>query len=431
VDIDSSIKHLFAGDELAEFLDRFFSKEAVEKKVREFSKERFTVASDEELAQYFVAMLSLSPLELLETESYTDEYRDSQVAANHFPSAIVFHGRGRAGFQFNLFIPYVGLRELWLMKPSSVAEYHCYARINEAEGGGAGTLEIPLAHAHDAEPEAILEQRERFVAPIREILAAQAAQIQVVMNDMPGRIASAIADRRSLHEVARRVQEVLAIPVLRRDGAPDPFPVPLERKIPPPLPGQTPARFGLRPPDFEYVLQVLRHVGATFERTPRTYRVHNEEELRDIVIANLNGHLIKSATAEAFSVAGKTDILVEFEGKAAFIAECKIWEGTKQLERAVRQLFGYTTWQDCRISVVVFNKHVRAFSKVMSRIRAAIKSSFNIKRQETTQRVNEWRFVIASPQHADAEVVVHVFAFDVFWTKGKSRRTKRQPSHHE
>jgi len=252
------------------------------------------------------------------------------------------------------------------MIPADSSDSHLYARISEIEGGGAGTVEVPLVHPHDAAPDAIRVQRERFISPIRSMLAAQANQIARVMDEVPSRVARSIAARRSLHEVALQVQAVLSVPIRRRDGVP---PVPLQRRIIPPAPGRVGAKYGLRREDYDYILQIVRHVGATFERTPKTYRVHTEEELRDMIAANLNGHLMKSVATEAFSVRGKTDILIEHEGRAAFIAECKVWNGAKQLTKAVRQLFQYTTWQDCKLSIIIFNKTVRAFRALCNRSR--------------------------------------------------------------
>jgi len=415
MEIDPSIKELFARERLSKFLERFFSEETITKKIRELPKDRFRNMPDDELHRYFTEMFMLSPLELLEDQSYTDEYREASIHDEHRPTQVVPRAGPHAGLTFSLFIPYIGLRELWFMKPGGQTESHVFARINESENAGNGTLELSLTHRADLPPEKILEQRELFLSPIRAVLRTQAAEIQSVMSEVPQRVTTAVAERRKLHNVAAQLQQVLAIPIRKREGIPNPFPVPLARRIAPPAPGNPTPAYGISREDYEYIIQVLRHVGGTFERTPRTYRVHNEEELRDIVVANLNGHLIlKSAMSEAFSVRGKTDILIEYEGRAAFIAECKVWRGPKQLKEAVGQLLRYTTWQDCKVAVVVFNKHVRAFHRILATMPRVVRTAFRVKRQDKVSRQNEWRFKITSPRHADAQVIVHVFAFNIF-----------------
>jgi hypothetical protein len=78
-------------------------------------------------------------------------------------------------------------------------------------------------------------------------------------------------------------------------------------------------RYGVR-----NILTIIRHDGRTFEATPKTYAVHDEEELRDIIRAHLNGHYKGDATGETFRRAGKTDLRIEAESRTAFVAECKV-----------------------------------------------------------------------------------------------------------
>lgn len=77
--------------------------------------------------------------------------------------------------------------------------------------------------------------------------------------------------------------------------------------------------------------------GTSMEKTARTYYNNQEEELRDILLAALNTHY-ESATGETFRKIGKTDIQIEFENKAAFIGECKIWGGERLLRAQFSKL---------------------------------------------------------------------------------------------
>ena len=76
--------------------------------------------------------------------------------------------------------------------------------------------------------------------------------------------------------------------------------------------------------DYENINNIIFMCGTSMEKTARTYYNNQEEELRDILLAALNTHY-ESATGETFRKIGKTDIQIEFENKAAFIGECKIW----------------------------------------------------------------------------------------------------------
>lgn len=54
-----------------------------------------------------------------------------------------------------------------------------------------------------------------------------------------------------------------------------------------------------------------------------------EEQLRNLILANLNSLFKGTANGECFRKHGKTDICIEYENRSAFVAECKIWSGIK------------------------------------------------------------------------------------------------------
>lgn len=121
-------------------------------------------------------------------------------------------------------------------------------------------------------------------------------------------------------------------------------------------PGQEPER-SERPTLDEFYDHVVRVVGAVavgFERSPRRFAQAEEEALRDFILVTLNSHYEGAATGETFNATGKTDILVRHGIDNAFIGECKFWDGKAMLERTLKQLLGYTTWQDNRLALILF-----------------------------------------------------------------------------
>lgn len=77
-----------------------------------------------------------------------------------------------------------------------------------------------------------------------------------------------------------------------------------------------------------------------------------DEELRNIILSNLNTHYQGTVSEERFNKVGKRDIYIPFENKAAYIAECKIWHGNKKFLEAIDQLCSYITWRDTKTSLV-------------------------------------------------------------------------------
>lgn len=116
---------------------------------------------------------------------------------------------------------------------------------------------------------------------------------------------------------------------------------------------------------YEKILNVIRHEARTYETAPTTFAKHDEEELRDIILAHLNGHLEGKAAGEVFRRTGKTDICIQQENRAAFVGECKVWKGAGQVPSALDQLLGYLTWRDSKAAFVMFNKTVNDFSSIL------------------------------------------------------------------
>jgi hypothetical protein len=104
---------------------------------------------------------------------------------------------------------------------------------------------------------------------------------------------------------------------------------------------------------YEDVLRTIRTLGNSFERLPRTSRQFSEEELRDLILfSNYEGEV----RGEIFNGEGKTDILLPWKDRNAFIGECKIWNGQKKFTDAIDQLLGYTVWRDTKAALIVFIK---------------------------------------------------------------------------
>ena len=82
--------------------------------------------------------------------------------------------------------------------------------------------------------------------------------------------------------------------------------------------------------NYKRILNEIYSFGSEFEKTPKTYCNLNEEELRNVLVAYLNGLCVDSVTSETFNKNGKTDILISHDSDILFIAECKIWHGQKK-----------------------------------------------------------------------------------------------------
>ncbi|MGA6165981.1 hypothetical protein [Amycolatopsis magusensis] len=105
------------------------------------------------------------------------------------------------------------------------------------------------------------------------------------------------------------------------------------------------------------LVRMITSFSHALERLPNTAdRIvgENEEGIRDLLLFILNTNYDGLATGETFVGQGKTDILLRWRDKDAFIAECKFWNGPANFTAAIDQLLSYTVWRDTRIALVLF-----------------------------------------------------------------------------
>ena len=119
------------------------------------------------------------------------------------------------------------------------------------------------------------------------------------------------------------------------------------------------------------ILKSIHDVGKQFERLPSLYANKQEEPLRDHFLMMLEPNFEGSATGETFNKEGDADILLRYEGKNVFIAECKFWDGKKVFLNAISQLLGYLTWRDSKAAVIMFVPN-KDFTSVLKTAKSSI-----------------------------------------------------------
>lgn len=172
----------------------------------------------------------------------------------------------------------------------------------------------------------------------------------------------------------RAVEAAIDIPIWRKDAAPpiirtEPKLVALEKRrsqeafVPEPI---------LEEAIYQDVLRVVSSWTKTFERNPGTFKKLHEEDLRDLLLANLNGYWQGAAGGELFNGEGKTDVLIRYGDRNAFIAECKIWSGKAVVEQAIDQLLSYMVWRDTKAALIMFIK-TRKPEETITRLHSAVR----------------------------------------------------------
>lgn len=165
---------------------------------------------------------------------------------------------------------------------------------------------------------------------------------------------------------------------------------------------------------YDDVLKVIYVSGKNMERKPSLYQNKDEEGLRDMFLFLLETRYEgTTATGETFNRSGKTDILLRYakDGSNLFVAECKLWYGASEFNKAIYQLFDkYLTWSDSKVALIIFVKN-KEFTKTIETIKSeTVKHPYFVKeigaRGETS-----FSYQFHLPQDEDKKVYLEIMAF--------------------
>ena len=329
-------------------------------------KDQFLVSTDEELVEHIAAGLSVEPL-VLHEEAMTMNQNETQIDVSGDSNRHFSPGRSGPfyipGTQVDIDLPFTG--EDWIFRYRTNPWSTVFPRADVQRGH----LRLTIAQTHDVDTSKFRAAYEREIKLIREYTERSQKQVESYNASLPNLIQQAVTHRRERLGRHDNIAALLDIPLATKADAPSIAPVKIEVRRPPKLP--VPPQSGLAPEPginddtFEQILRFIRHQGRTFERTPSTYAIHGEEDLRNIVLAQLNGQFQGDAVGEAFRGKGRTDICIEQDNRAAFVGECKLWSGPAGLKAALDQLLGYLTWRDSKAALIMFNSKNRDFTKIL------------------------------------------------------------------
>ena len=395
----------------------------VEQEVNKIGSDQLLSTPEDDLVRYIVDTLTMEPITIYEDRMTIHPPQEVQVDVSGAQNRH-FWGPGPytvPGVRVTVTLPFTGDTRLWKIAPDNPPGPFIISRPYGnviSYDGHTGAVEMAFEMPSDENTSKAKQYLETNLNYMREALKAQHQILNDYHNRLPKAARDCIVARRNRLTKNNDILKALNIPIQARPGAPIIEPLPIRKRIITPLP--PPPRSGYQPEPgisdevFENILAVIRHEGRTYEATPLTFAVHDEEELRDILLAHLNGHFQGQATGETFRRSGKTDIRIEDQNRAAFIGECKVWRGTEELLKAIDQLLSYLTWRDCKASLIIFNKHNKGFAEIQKQIPQALAQHSRFMKQVSTAPAGEWRFVLRS-QDDDARLVhCHVFAFNLF-----------------
>jgi hypothetical protein len=303
-------------------------------------------------------------------------------------------------------IPFDGDGAVFLLAPSTFTTTEPMAQVGDRE------LLHVIEYPHDQQAD-IRASTDRLVGEVEQHLRWANDDIDQYNAELERRARAAILGRRE--RVGRRREHLAAtgLPTRPKEGSPKTYIADSIVRLPAPVLPTTPTseHIALEPvlgdEVFEHILGVIRSVGLDMERSPKTYADKGEEDRRQFLLAALNTHYHGAATAEAFNVSGKTDILIRHKGRNIFIAEGKFWGGAKAFGEAIDQLLGYAAWRDTKLALVVFVRE-RDLTSIIERAREALGQHTQFVESKEAASETELRATMSWPgderRHADLNV---------------------------
>ena len=411
-------QYLFHEGDLSATLDNH--NQGVGQKVDSIPRDQFLATPVDDLVQHIAGQMMVTPLTIYE-DRMTRDQAEIKIDVAGWPDRFT-RGDGPClipGIRVAIAMPFTGDPVLWRLRPNT---FSSVLPIGVVRGS---TLEMTFEMPLDQDLQRIKKALDENLDLIRKHIGWQSQTIEQFNRNIDGTVRARVEARRQHLQKHDRLAEILAIPLARDPRAPEMKPIPVQRRIvkplPPPPTGGFKSEWQVPEAEYENILTIIRHEGRTYEATPTTYAIHEEEELRDIILAHLNGHYKGDASGETFRRAGKTDIRIEMESRSAFVGECKIWKGPKTVTESVDQLLSYLTWRDCKAAIVIFNKDVAGFSDLLQKIRPTLESHPRFTKVTADSAQAEWRCVFRSADDDARLVHVHVFVFNIF-TGGKKKQ---------
>lgn len=409
---------LFNSENLSKML--FDHSHEIENRVDAIPDGQLLATPIEDLVKHIFSQMYIEPLTIYEDRMIVDQ-QEIKIDVKDWPGRFTPH-EGPCfvpGIRLTVSLPFSGDSKLWRFRPNPCITSSPRGIVRDGIGGTR--LEMIFEHPSDEPPDKIKRDFNWNLDIIRKSLAYQKTNIEEFTKDLPCVIRSSVEARRKRLKKHDDIVEILNIPLRHDPNAPKIQPIQVQKRIvkplPPPPKANSKTEYGIEEQEYENILTIIRHEGRTFESTPKTYAIHDEEELRDIILAHLNGHYKGDASGETFRGSGKTDIRIETDDRAAFVAECKVWKGPKTIAGSIEQLLSYLTWRDCKTAIIIFNKKVAGFIDILQKTRPAIESHPRfVKMVKASDKEGEWRCIFRSKEDDARLVHVHVFLFDLFVT---------------
>lgn len=403
--------------------------ERIKQEIDSLSNEKICGTDIEELVEYYVCNNHIDEIEIFK-DNITKELSETKIKEyNHF-----YRGGYEElepqyysidGYKVTFTIPFDGDRDLLDLRPSTyyMSRFLVDMVISPTQTG-YGEIVISFnfkkseLQGSSNSNELVLKKFNQEMRTYYETIDRINQEVKNYNNNLQPIIRQYLNKRLQKANDYLQMRERLELPLKLNPNAPNTRPILLKKakkKKEATFPSQkSPDKeYEISDADYGNIKSIISLACISMEKSARTFAKLLEEELRDVILSNLNTHYQGSATGETFNKIGKTDIYIPFENKAAYIAECKIWHGSKKFLEAIDQLCGYTTWRDTKTSLIIFNKNNKDFEVLLDNVNESLNSADRCKEIIRVGH-NEWQGKFTKEKESKDKLIINITVYDLY-----------------
>lgn len=402
----------FSDYDLSQVIANQWSK--VHKKIDSLTNEEIMGNELAILAENIYQEFYIAPVSILEEDFSKRSIRQGKIQRYVDPFLRDYYGKEYVeidGVRATFSYPYHGEKELFKCRASTFS-LGGYPEISVQKDNISITIEKTLNEMEQPDAkEKLLSGLERSIKEIKDGISYANSDVNSFNQSLKSQALTQLTEKKKKVESYYSIAQMFEVPVEKKNYAERHIPltrsiVPISHKY------EAENYYGITVKDYKDVLSTLKHTASTYERTPSSYKSLHEEDLRNTLLAALNATYKGDATGETFRNAGKTDICIERENRAAFVAECKMWTGQKEVSSAVFQLDSYLTWRDCKTALIYFVRR-KDFLKVLENAENALKTIDGMKRVSSVDK-NEFECQLLSRTNPGQLVRIQVMLFNLY-----------------
>ena len=382
-------------------------------KVDSFKNEEIMANDLEILAGNLYEEFRIEPVEIMDEEFSKRHIGQAKVKKRIDPFLQDFYGKEYTevdGVVMIFYFPFTGEEDLFKCHASTYS-LSGYPDISISRGFISIRYEYSLSERQsESAKDSALKKLERDIKDIRDGINYANKDVGAYNMSLKKQALQLLEEKKRKVESFFSVANMFEVPV--KKSAYVETHVPLQRKIVPIAHEYKKEDiYSISDANYADILATIKHMGSTYERTPKSYEAMKEEDLRNTLLAALNGTYLGGAVGEAFRNNGKTDICIEEKNRAAFVAECKMWTGQKAIADALKQLDSYLTWRDCKTALIYFVRK-KDFLAILQTAEEALRAIPEMRQVQVLDK-NEFKCCMISAQNPGQQIQVRVMLFNI------------------